>query len=104
MHIFLGVAGAGVFGLLGVVGVVSIVTGWVAPWGRTRVLRPRLWGAGCVVAAVSGGLFFFLGPYPGHYGPLPWLCWSVFFGALIFQTLAQRPGRAGPATTKKNAS
>lgn len=94
MHMFLVVASAVVFGLLALSGLASVATGWVIPVGRSRVLRPRLWGAGCLVAAAGGAVFLYLGPLAGAHGPLPWAGWLAFMAGLGLQTLAQRPGRA----------
>ncbi|WP_158692690.1 hypothetical protein [Streptomyces roseochromogenus] len=94
MHMFLAVAAAVVYGLLAVSGIASITTGWVVPWLRTRVLRPRLWGYGSLLAAVGGAVFLYLGPLAERYGSLPWLGWLGFMAGLGLQMLAQRPGRA----------
>ncbi|MDV9190220.1 hypothetical protein R6L23_18730 [Streptomyces sp. SR27] len=75
--------------LLGVVvtalGVVTLRTGWVPPWTRRHVTRPRLQGIGALLV----GLAVFL---PGlvYFGVLPGLSWEArFFGrlALMFSGL-----------------
>ncbi|MET7698496.1 hypothetical protein [Streptomyces sp. NPDC005485] len=97
---WLAVAGALVFTALGALGVVTLTTGRVAPWGRGRVVRPRLWGYGSLVAAVGGALFLFLGPLSGPphgvRGAVAWGGWAVFMAGLTLQYLAQRPGRRTP--------
>jgi hypothetical protein len=98
MHLFLAVAGAVAFGLLGVSGIASIARGWVAPWGRARVLRPKLWGYGSLLGAVGGAVYFYLGPLAQEYGLLPWLGWFAFMAGLGLQVLAQRPGHAATKT------
>ncbi|MEU6771213.1 hypothetical protein [Streptomyces sp. NPDC046759] len=101
MHMFLVVANGVAMGLLGVFGIAGIATGWVAPWGRGRVLRPRLWGSGSLLSGVGGAFFVFLGPLAaGRHTVLPWLGWVAFMVGLGLQMLAQRPGR--PLT--RNAS
>ncbi|MER6380155.1 hypothetical protein ACWDBD_27865 [Streptomyces sp. NPDC001118] len=101
MDMFLAPAAAVVYGLLGAAGIAGITTGWVVPWSRARVLRPRLWGYGCLLAASGGPVFLYLGPLgslgplaPEQYGFLPWLGWLGFMAGLGLQMLAQRPGRA----------
>lgn len=82
------VVGAGM--LLGVaaitLGVVTFRTGWVPPWQRHHVTRPRLLGVGAVLT----GLGVFL---PGlvYFGVVPDPSWEArFFGqnALILAGLA----------------
>jgi len=91
------VAGALAVAALGGLGVVTLVTGWVAPWGRSRVLRPKLWGLGSVISAAGMGVFMFTGPFHGLPDPAlyPYAItgWLVFFVGLAFQWRAQRPGR-----------
>ncbi|MEU3278100.1 hypothetical protein [Streptomyces antibioticus] len=45
-------------------GIAAITRGWVLPWNRRHVHRPRLHGAGQLVAAFA-------------------LCWQVTFGFLV---------------------
>jgi hypothetical protein len=98
MHMYLVVASAVALLLLAVFGVASVTTGWVVPWGRPRVLRPRLWGTGCLVCAVGGAVFLYLGPLAGAHGDLPWIGWIAFMAGLGLQMLAQRPGRSATKT------
>ncbi|MCH0555988.1 hypothetical protein [Streptomyces sp. MUM 16J] len=99
MHMFLVVGVAVTFGLLAVCGVAGIATGWVVPWGRSRVLRPTLWGYSCLTCAVSGATWIYLGPLAGSYGPLPWIGWIAFMAGLYLGMLSQRPGRSGARKT-----
>ncbi|MFD5794151.1 hypothetical protein ACFWIO_11540 [Streptomyces diastatochromogenes] len=98
MHMFLVVAGAAAAALLVASGVAAITTGWVMPIGRHRILRPRLWGYGCLVCAVGSSLFLFMGPLARAYGLLALTGWFVFMAGLGLQWLAQRPGRDATKT------
>ncbi|WP_062641237.1 hypothetical protein [Streptomyces maremycinicus] len=93
--------------LMAVVGIAAVAREWVPPFGRRRVLRPRLWGAGALMSALGLGLFMFLGPMASHdlavdlYVPPAGM--AVNLAGLAVQALAQRPGRTPrlpPATTK----
>ena len=79
-------------------GIASIRTGWVLPWMRTRILRPRVFGyaqlgaSACLGLQLIGGVLFagsdaeFFISYSGAVLMLiglPGLIWA-----------AQRPGRA----------
>ncbi|WP_369248963.1 hypothetical protein [Streptomyces sp. R41] len=90
-----------VVGLAGI-GIAGITTGWVPPWGRRRVLRPKLWGYGSVVGAVGMSLYMFLGPFRGpdaDMTPYAMAGMAVFFVGLVLQMAGQRPGRpARPMT------
>ncbi|MGW2931762.1 hypothetical protein ACWGQ5_38100 [Streptomyces sp. NPDC055722] len=50
------IAGVVVVGLCAGVGVPAVTTGWVLPWHRGRVLRPRLWGYGCLLVGAAAVL------------------------------------------------
>ncbi|WP_329220712.1 hypothetical protein OG352_28075 [Streptomyces sp. NBC_01485] len=99
-------AGASAFALtvLAVGGVAGIATGWVAPWGRSRVLRPRLWGYGSLTAAAGGAVWTFVGPLngPPHGSSayVAWAGWILFMVGLLIQFRAQRPGRLTLPPTK----
>ncbi|MEU9172513.1 hypothetical protein AB0D34_32800 [Streptomyces sp. NPDC048420] len=84
--------------VLAVGGVAGIATGWVAPWGRSRVLRPRLWGYGSLIGAVGAAVWTFVGPLAGpphgRSAYLAWAGWTVFMVGLLIQLRAKRPGRA----------
>ncbi|MER5755654.1 hypothetical protein [Streptomyces sp. NPDC002088] len=102
MHWALVSLAVGCVTIYAVIGLAGIVTGWVPPWGRSRVLRPRLWGTGALLSAAGLSLFMFLGPLgdaqPLHvYLPLAGM--GVNFVGLALQMLAQRPGRALPPPT-----
>ncbi|MGW0941726.1 hypothetical protein ACWD4O_04125 [Streptomyces sp. NPDC002623] len=92
--------------VLAVGGVAGIATGWVPPWGRSRVLRPRLLGCGSLTAAVGATVWIFVGPLAGPpHGTsayVAWAGWVVFMVGLLIQLRSQRPGhgpRTGPTTT-----
>ncbi|MFJ8024975.1 hypothetical protein [Streptomyces sp. NPDC096311] len=77
-------------------GVAGIVTGWVPPWLRRRVVRPTLWGYGSVVGVAGMSLFMFIGPFRGpdlDMAPYAMTGMAVFFAGLVLQILSQRPGR-----------
>ncbi|MET7690677.1 hypothetical protein ABZT06_22340 [Streptomyces sp. NPDC005483] len=88
-------------------GVAGIATGWVMPWGRSRVLRPRLWGYGSLVTAVGATVWIFLGPMAGPpHAPsayVAWAGWVMFMAGLLIQFRAQRPGRAARDATKTSS-
>ncbi|MER5196186.1 hypothetical protein ACWD3J_42480 [Streptomyces sp. NPDC002755] len=92
--------------VMAVVGIAAVTREWVPPFGRRRVLRPRLWGVGALMSALGLGLFMFLGPMASHdlavnlYVPPAGM--AVNLAGLGVQTLAQRPGRTPrlpPAST-----
>ncbi|WBO64083.1 hypothetical protein [Streptomyces camelliae] len=99
MHMVLVVAATVLFGLLAAAGVASLTTGWVAPWGRARVLRPKLWGYGCLLGAAGWAVFIYLGPLAGGHNLLAWLGWLGIMAALRLRVLSERPGRDSAATT-----
>ncbi|MFD8002445.1 hypothetical protein [Streptomyces mirabilis] len=79
-------------------GIAGITTGWVAPWMRIRVLRPKLWGYGVLVGAVGMSLYMFIGPFRGpdlSMAPFAMTGLAMFFAGLWLQTLSRRPGRPG---------
>ncbi|MFE3035416.1 hypothetical protein ACFXKY_27665 [Streptomyces canus] len=88
-------------------GVAGIATGWVVPWGRPRVLRPRVWGYGSLVTAAGGTVWSVLGPLagpphvPSAYAA--WAGWILFMAGLLIQSRAQRPGRAPLDATKTSS-
>lgn len=104
MDMYLMVAGALATTVMAAAGVAALATGWVVPWGRTRTLRPRLWGYGSLVCAVGAALFMFLGPFTGPPPPqgvrgvVAWCGWVGFMAGLGIQVLARRPGRTPRAT------
>ncbi|MEV5901971.1 hypothetical protein [Streptomyces sp. NPDC052127] len=83
--------------VMAVVGIAAVTREWVPPFGRRRVLRPRLWGVGALMSALGLSLFMFLGPMAAHdlkvnlYVPPAGM--AVNLAGLGVQTLAQRPGR-----------
>ncbi|KPI25763.1 hypothetical protein ACWGA9_31230 [Streptomyces sp. NPDC054950] len=99
--------------VMAVVGVAAVTREWVPPFGRKRVLRPRLWGVGALMSALGLGLFMFLGPMASHDLAVnlyvPPVGMAVNLAGLAVQTLAQRPGRASrlhptPPTPTTSAS
>ncbi|MFI1923194.1 MULTISPECIES: hypothetical protein [unclassified Streptomyces] len=92
--------------VMAVVGIAAVTREWVPPFGRRRVLRPRLWGAGALMSALGLGLFMFLGPMASHDLKVnlyvPPVGMAVNLAGLGVQALAQRPGRTPrlpPAST-----
>lgn len=104
MHWYLvGMAALAVTGLAGL-GIAAITTGWVAPWGRRRVLRPKLWGYGSVVSAVGMSLFMFLGPFRGpdaDLTPYAMTGMTLFLAGSVLQVAGQRPGRSDQPMTSR---
>ncbi|WP_330264639.1 hypothetical protein [Streptomyces griseorubiginosus] len=98
MNSVLVVVAAVVVGALSVLGTVQLATGWLPPWLRDTILRPRLSGFGTLLNAVGLGVFLFLGPLGSPptqdvYVPLLGLALSLVGGSVL-QRLAQR----APAT------
>ncbi|WP_158693134.1 hypothetical protein [Streptomyces viridochromogenes] len=88
-------------------GVAGIVTGWVPPWGRRRIVRPRLWGYGSVVGSVGIGGYSSLGSFDGpasRHAGIAIAGGAVFFVGLALQLPAQRPGRTPHEPATRNAS
>ncbi|MFK4098751.1 hypothetical protein ACI2L1_01435 [Streptomyces sp. NPDC019531] len=49
-----------------VLSVAAISVGWLTPGrGRAKVLRPRVWGYGTLIAMAGIGTFLFVGPLHG---------------------------------------
>ncbi|MFB7569998.1 hypothetical protein [Streptomyces sp. NPDC056165] len=81
---------------LAVIGILGITTGWVAPIGRKKVLRPKLWGYGSLTAAAGMGAFLSLGPLssrPAAHFNVALVGMAVFFLGVFLQSLSQRPAR-----------
>ncbi|GLP68142.1 MULTISPECIES: hypothetical protein [unclassified Streptomyces] len=73
----------------------AITAGWIAPGaGRAKVLRPRVWGYGTLVAMAGIGTYLFVGPLQGpdmgHF-PVAMGGMAVFFVGLYVQRRAFRP-------------
>lgn len=107
VHAILVVVSALAVTVLAVGGAAGVATGWVAPWGRSRVLRPRLWGWGSLIAATGAAVWMFVGPLNGRpHGAsvyVAWAGWVVFMVGLLIQIRARRPGRTPrlpPASTR----
>ncbi|MEU3251869.1 hypothetical protein [Streptomyces sp. NPDC006997] len=82
-------------------GVTGAVTGWVPPYGRGRIPRPRLYGYGTLAAGAGLGGSVSLGSYDGSetgYAVLALGSMACFAAGLFVQVLAQRPGRARQST------
>ncbi|MFE7932736.1 hypothetical protein ACFU6S_29225 [Streptomyces sp. NPDC057456] len=96
--------------LMVVAGLAAVTREWVPPFGRGRVVRPRLWGAGVLASALGLSLFLSLGPLAfsdlavNLYIPLAGM--AVNLAGLAVQMLAQRPAHAPrlPPTPTTNAS
>ncbi|MDX3578987.1 hypothetical protein [Streptomyces sp. FL07-04A] len=97
MHAILVGATALAVMVLAVGGAAGVTTGWVPPWGRPRILRPRLWGYGSLVTAAGATVWAFVGPLKGPpHGAsvyVAWTGWVVFMAGLLVQLRARRPGR-----------
>ncbi|MER6033558.1 hypothetical protein ABT133_06550 [Streptomyces sp. NPDC001835] len=104
MNTFLVIAGALAVALMAASGLAAVTTGWVAPFGRRRVLRPKLRGYGQLLGAAAASLWMFLGVFPARFDVLPLVAWVVFMGSLGIQMLAQRPGRTPVPPATKSVS
>ncbi|MFJ8359082.1 hypothetical protein [Streptomyces sp. NPDC093984] len=90
-----------------VTGAAVVATGWVPPWGGSRIMRPRLWGHGTLVGAVGMSGYAFLGPLNGApfaHMPLAAMGFGLYPVGTATQLSARRPGRARDAAATKNAS
>jgi hypothetical protein len=79
-------------------GIAGIVTGWVPPWLRPRVVRPKLWGYGSVVGAAGMSLYMFIGPFRGpdlSMAPFAMAGMALFIVGLVMQMASRRPGGPG---------
>ncbi|MEU4170611.1 hypothetical protein AB0F46_27510 [Streptomyces sp. NPDC026665] len=77
-------------------GIAAITRYWIPPWMRRRVVRPKLWGWGTLVAALGWSLFAFLGPFRGpDFTMAPYVLggMALFIGGLVVQGMGQHPGR-----------
>ncbi|MFJ9023872.1 hypothetical protein ACIRPU_28445 [Streptomyces sp. NPDC102259] len=96
--------------LMAVAGLAAVTREWVPPFGRGRVVRPRLWGVGVLASALGLSLFLSLGPLAssdlGVNLYIPLVGMAVNLAGLAVQMLAQRPGRVPrlPPTPTTNAS
>ncbi|WP_328750277.1 hypothetical protein OHT57_32535 [Streptomyces sp. NBC_00285] len=92
---------------IAVCGVAGIATGWVLPWLRFRILRPRLWGYGTLVSAAGGMVWTLLGPINGtRHLPSAYVDradWILFVAGLLIQHRSQRHGRAPGDATKASS-
>lgn len=104
MHMYLVAGAALAVTLMAVFGIAGITTGWVVPFGRHRVLRPKLWGYGQLLGAAGLSVWMFLGVFPAKFDVIPLIGWFVFMGSLGIQMLAQRPGRTPRLPPTKSAS
>jgi len=75
----------------------AITVGWLAPGrGRAKVLRPRVWGYGTLVAMAGIGTFLFDGPLRGadmDNFPVAMGGMAVFAAGLYVQRQAMKPAR-----------
>ncbi|WP_330459614.1 hypothetical protein OIB37_23735 [Streptomyces sp. NBC_00820] len=100
MHILLVVGAALILAVYVAVGVAAVVSEWVPPLARRRVLWSRMWGYGALLSALGLGLFLFLGPLGRKGFSLPPLLgWAVWMVGMLVQYLARRPHRMPEKTT-----
>ncbi|MGR6972481.1 hypothetical protein ACU639_23320 [Streptomyces cynarae] len=89
-----------------VTGVAAIATGWVPPWGGSRIMRPRLWGYGTLLGSVGISGYAFLGPLNGApfaHMPLAATGFGLYLAGTATQLSARRPGRPRDAAATKDA-
>ncbi|QIY73220.1 hypothetical protein HEP84_32890 [Streptomyces sp. RLB1-33] len=97
MHLYLVAFAALAMTGAALMGIAGIVTGWVPPWLRPRVFRPKLWGYGSVVGAVGMSLYLFIGPFRGPdlgMAPFAMTGMALFIAGLVLQIASRSPGRA----------
>ncbi|MEV6837648.1 hypothetical protein AB0N17_24595 [Streptomyces sp. NPDC051133] len=104
MHMYMVVAAVLIVASMVAFGVAALTTGWVMPFARRRVLRPKLHGYGQLIGAVGLSLWMFLGLIPRRFDVVPLIGWFLWMGALGLQMLAQRPGRAPRGGVTKSVS
>ncbi|MEV7318292.1 hypothetical protein AB0N56_35900 [Streptomyces microflavus] len=78
--------------LAAVEGTAAIRTGWVLPWLRSKVFRPRLWGCASLLMAACLALLIF--DSPRMHFPFGDLAIVGTLIALAMMWVAQRPARA----------
>ena len=97
MHDVLEILAVLVLAIGAVLSVAAITTGWIAPGrGRAKVLRPRVWGYGTLVAMAGIGTYLFVGPLQGpDMGnfPVAMSGMAVFAAGLYIQRQAMKPAR-----------
>ncbi|MFJ6568300.1 hypothetical protein ACIQNU_12805 [Streptomyces sp. NPDC091292] len=92
-------------------GVAAVRTGWVLPWIRRRVLRPRLWGYGMLITSIGVPLALttpvFLGRSDALRDPVVFIGYVLIVGGCVVQAFGYRldpadrapepgvPGRGG---------
>jgi len=95
MHMFIMVLLGTLWALTVVAGISAIATGWVVPWMRGRIVRPRLWGCGALLTTAGMALFQYGSEVRGMttvdvvFG----CAMVVFVTGCVLQYLGQRPGR-----------
>lgn len=107
MHMYLVVAAVLAVTLQAGLGIATLTTGWLAPWARKRVLRPRLWGYGMLAGGIGMGVYLFLGPWgggpsDGARGTAAWCGWGLSMAGLLVQMFAQRPRRASVTASRSS--
>ncbi|MFD3489933.1 hypothetical protein ACFWWB_05085 [Streptomyces sp. NPDC058690] len=74
-------------------GIAAITTGWVLPWLRNKVSRPRLWGYASLLMAACLALQMFDSPKTRF--PFGDLGVTVGFVGLVMMVVARRPAKVG---------
>ncbi|MEU0410848.1 hypothetical protein ABZ307_23950 [Streptomyces griseorubiginosus] len=97
VHMVLVILGVLVLAVGAGLGLAAVVAGWMPPGpGRAKVLRPRVWGYGTLVAMAGIGTYLFVGPLQGpdmgHF-PVAMSGMAVFGVGLYVQRRAFRPAR-----------
>ncbi|WP_328780604.1 hypothetical protein OHT68_16910 [Streptomyces canus] len=97
MHDVLEILAVLVLAIGAVLSVAAITTGWIMPGpGQAKVLRPRVWGYGTLVAMAGIGTFLFVGPLQGPDKgnfPVSMIGMAVFAAGLYVQRQAMKPAR-----------
>ncbi|MGW5276639.1 hypothetical protein ACWEQP_29645 [Streptomyces sp. NPDC004044] len=92
MHWYVVVPFAVMSTLAVVEGIAAIRTGWVVPWLRNKVFRPRLWGYASLLLAACLALQIFDSPKT-HF-PFGGLGVIVGFIGSAMMVVARRPAKA----------
>jgi hypothetical protein len=91
MHIFLVVLAELAVVVWLAAGVAAVTRGWIVPFVRKRVQRPKLWGYGALAGGTGAGLFVLLVDQHGAAGNVALYGWGLMTAGVITMFKSQRP-------------